>query len=108
FSEGWLAAIRLLLLDADEAALRQRLQSGCPLLRDYVQREVLAELDEELLGDLHALALLPRFSASLCEHLLEGRGSDLLHGLQRRQLFLRSLDSSGSWFRLWHPLAQVL
>lgn len=108
FTEGWLAAIRLLLLDADEDALRQRLQSGCPLLRDYVQREVLAELDEELLGDLHALALLPRFSASLCAHLLEGRGDDLLSGLQQRQLFVRSLDSTGTWFRLWHPLAQVL
>ncbi|MGG6497110.1 UNVERIFIED_CONTAM: helix-turn-helix transcriptional regulator, partial [Bacteroidetes bacterium 56_B9] len=77
-SEGWLAAIRLLLLDADEEALRQRLQAGCPLLRDYVQREVLADLDDELRSDLHALALLPRFALSLCEHLLEGRGAELL------------------------------
>ena len=107
-SEGWLAAIRLLLLDVDEYALRQRLQAGCPLLRDYVQREVLADLDEELRSDLHALALLPRFSRSLCEHLLEGRGSELLGELQRRQLFVRSLDSSGTWFRLWRPLAEVL
>lgn len=107
-SEGWLAAIRLLLLDADEDALRQRLQDGCPVLRDYVQREVLLDLDEELRGDLHALALLPRFSLSLCEHLLEGRGSELLAELQRRQLFVRSLDSSGTWFRLWRPLAEVL
>ncbi|MDZ4193924.1 MAG: helix-turn-helix transcriptional regulator, partial [Pseudomonas sp.] len=107
-SEGWLAAIRLLLLDVDEDALRQRLQAGCPLLRDYVQREVLADLDEELRSDLHALALLPRFSRSLCEHLLEGRGSELLGELQRRQLFVRSLDSSGTWFRLWRPLAEVL
>ncbi|WP_457980256.1 LuxR C-terminal-related transcriptional regulator [Ectopseudomonas composti] len=107
-SEGWLAAIRLLLLDADEDALRQRLQDGCPVLRDYVQREVLADLDEELRSDLHALALLPRFSLSLCEHLLDGRGSQLLAELQRRQLFVRSLDSSGTWFRLWRPLAEVL
>lgn len=107
-SEGWLAAIRLLLLDADEEALRQRLQAGCPLLRDYVQREVLADLDDELRSDLHALALLPRFALSLCEHLLEGRGAELLSELQRRQLFVRSLDSSGTWFRLWRPLANVL
>ncbi|MDP9937918.1 LuxR C-terminal-related transcriptional regulator [Ectopseudomonas alcaliphila] len=107
-SEGWLAAIRLLLLDADEEALRQRLQAGCPLLRDYVQREVLADLDDELRSDLHALALLPRFALSLCEHLLEGRGAELLSELQRRQLFVHSLDSSGTWFRLWRPLANVL
>ncbi|MGP0171712.1 LuxR C-terminal-related transcriptional regulator [Pseudomonas sp. NCHU5208] len=107
-SEGWLAAIRLLLLDADEAALRQRLQDGCPLLRDYVQHEVLAELDDELRSHLHALALLPRFSAALCEYLLEGHGNDLLAELQRRQLFVRSLDSSGTWFRLWRPLGEVL
>lgn len=107
-SEGWLAAIRLLLLDADEAALRQRLQAGCALLRDYVEREVLDGLDAELRADLCALALLPRFSAALCAHLLEGRGGELLGELQRRQLFVRSLDSSGTWFRLWRPLAEVL
>ncbi len=107
-SEGWLAAIRFLLLDVDEEALRQRLQAGCPLLRDYVQREVLADLDEELRSHLRALALLPRFSASLCEYLLESRGGEVLGELQRRQLFVRSLDSSGSWFRLWRPLAEVL
>ena len=107
-AEGWLAATRLLLLDAGEDALRQRLQAGCPLLRDYVQREVLAGLDEELRSDLHALAVLPRFSLSLCEHLLDGRGSELLGELQRRQLFIRNLDSSGTWFRLWRPLAEVL
>lgn len=111
-SEGWLAAIRLLLLDADEAALRQRLQAGCALLRDYVEREVLGSLDAELRADFCALALLPRFSAALCTHLLEGRGGELLGELlgelQRRQLFIRALDSSGTWFRLWRPLAQVL
>lgn len=107
-SEGWLAAIRLLLLDADEDALRQRLHDGCPVLRDYVQREVLDDLDQELRSDLHALALLPRFSLSLCEHLLDGRGAELPSELQRRQLFVRCLDSSGTWFRLWRPLAEVL
>lgn len=107
-SEGWPAAIRLLLLDADEAALRQRLRDGCPLLRDYVEREVLAGLDEELHADFCTLALLPRFCAELCAHLLDGRGSELLQQLQRRQLFVRGLDSSGTWFRLWRPLAQVL
>ena len=59
-------------------------------------------------GNADTLALLPRFSLPLCEHLLEGRGSELLGELQRRQLFVRSLDSSGTWFRLWQPLAEVL
>jgi ATP/maltotriose-dependent transcriptional regulator MalT len=38
-SEGWLAGVSLLLLNADEQAVRERLIAGTSLLRDYVQRE---------------------------------------------------------------------
>ena len=40
--EGWPAGVCLMLLNADEQALRERLLAGTPLLRDYVQREVMA------------------------------------------------------------------
>jgi len=106
-SEGWLAGVRLLLLDADEQALEQRLVNGTPLLRDYIVQDVLADLNDELREALFALTLLPRFCAELCEHVLDG-GAERLATLRQRQLFIRGLDSCGDWFRLWRPLALVL
>ncbi|PZP23735.1 LuxR C-terminal-related transcriptional regulator [Pseudomonas kuykendallii] len=106
-SEGWLAGVRLLLLDADEQALAQRLVNGTALLRDYIVQDVLADLEDELREALFALALLPRFCAELCEHVLDG-GAERLAVLLQRQLFIRTLDSCGDWFRLWRPLALVL
>lgn len=107
-SEGWLAGVCLLLMHADEHTLRERMEGGTLFLRDYIQREVLNPLPEELRTALFSLVHLPRFSASLCEHVLQGGGASLLTQLRTRQLFIRPLDSCGEWFRVWRPLAQVL
>lgn len=107
-SEGWLAGVSLLLLNADEQAVRERLVAGTPLLRDYVQREVLEGQSEDVRRALFALARMPRFSSQLCEHVLEGVGSDILDVLKTFQLFIRQIDNCGEWFRLWRPLALML
>ncbi len=106
--EGWPAGVCLMLLGADEQALRERLVAGTPLLRDYVQREVLAGLGDEVRRALLALARMPRFSAELCDHVLDGVGSEILDVLKTRQLFIRQIDNCGEWFRLWKPLALML
>ena len=106
--EGWPAGVCLMLLGADEQALRERLVAGTPLLRDYVQREVLAGLGDEVRRALLALARMPRFSAELCDHVLDGVGSEVLDVLKTRQLFIRQIDNCGEWFRLWKPLALML
>lgn len=107
-SEGWLAGVSLLLLNANEQAVRERLVAGTPLLRDYVQREVLEGQSEDVRRALFALARMPRFSAQLCEHVLDGIGSDILDVLKTFQLFIRQIDNCGEWFRLWSPLVLVL
>ncbi|MCY1283660.1 HTH-type transcriptional regulator MalT [compost metagenome] len=106
--EGWAAGLCLLLFKTDVAGLRERLAAGTPLLQEYIEREVLDALPPPLLRALRLLAHIPRFSAGLCEELLEEAGAELLGELQERQLFLRALDSSGIWFRLWRPLALIL
>ncbi|WP_434456713.1 helix-turn-helix transcriptional regulator [Stutzerimonas urumqiensis] len=106
--EGWLAGVCLLLLNADEQSLRERLAAGTPLLRDYIYREVLDGVAEDIRHALFVLARMPRFSAALCEHVLDGAGTGLLDQLKARQLFIRQLDSCGEWFRLWRPFAQLL
>ena len=108
YSEGWLAGLCLMLLNADEQTLQERMQGGTLFLRDYVQREVLGNLPEELRLALLSLVHLPRFSASLCEHVLQGGGASLLAQLRTRQLFIRPLDSCGEWFRMWRPMRLVL
>lgn len=107
-SEGWLAGVSLLLLNADEQAVRERLVAGTPLLRDYVQKEVLEGQSEDVRRALFALARMPRFSSKLCEHVLDGIGPDFLDVLKTFQLFLRQIDNCGEWFRLWRPLALML
>ena len=107
-TEGWPAGVCLMLLSADEQALRERLIAGTPLLRDYVQREVMAGLSEDVRRALVALARMPRFSAELCDHVLDGVGREILGILKTLQLFIRQIDNCGEWFRLWKPLALML
>jgi ATP/maltotriose-dependent transcriptional regulator MalT len=108
-SEGWLAGICLLLIGGTADNLGQRLAAGTPLLLEYLEREVLATLPPPLMHALFVLAHMPRFSAGLCEHLLEEHGgAGVLEQLRQRQLFLHGLDSCGEWFRLWRPLATML
>src|SRR5690606_37995544 len=57
---------------------------------------------------LYALARLPRFSPQLCEHVLDGVGSNILDVLKTFQLFIRQIDNCGEWFRLWRPVALML
>ena len=108
-SEGWLAGVCLLLLGGTADQLGERLAAGTPLLQEYVEREVLAALPDTLRQALLILARMPRFSEALCRHLLEDLdGEQILEQLRQRQLFLRSLDGTGTWFRLWRPLADLL
>lgn len=106
--EGWLAGVSLLLLNADEQAVRERLVAGTPLLKDYVQREVLEGQSDDVRRALFALARMPRFSTQLCEHVLDGVGRNILDLLNTYQLFIRQIDNCGEWFRLWRPLALIL
>lgn len=107
-SEGWLAGVSLLLLSADEQAVRERLVAGTPLLRDYVHKEVLDGQSEDVRRALFSLARMPRFSSKLCEHILDGIGADILDVLKTFQLFIRQIDNCGEWFRLWRPMALML
>ncbi|MBM7060090.1 helix-turn-helix transcriptional regulator [Pseudomonas sp. UL073] len=107
-TEGWPAGICLLLFKTDTEGLRERIAGGTPLLQEYIGREVLNDLPLPLARALRVLAHIPRFSADLCEQLLEEGGAEMLGELRDRQLFLHGLDSSGQWFRLWRPLALIL
>lgn len=103
---GWIAAVRLLSLGAEQAQ-RQGGEAGI-LLSDYLEHEVFAGLPGELRQALGQLAHMPRFNAALCEHLLGvGEGAAWLQALRERGLFIQA-QADGGWYSLFAPLARLL
>lgn len=108
YCSGWLAGVCLTLLEADEPSLPTRLRTGTAYLHEYMQRELLAPLDDELRYVLMTLAHLPRFTAELCEHVLEAPQSPIFQLLLDHQLLVRAQECEGEWWCLWAPLAAAL
>lgn len=91
---GWCAGVRLM---------------PAGLLGPYLERELLARLDEEQQEILCALAHLSKASAELCEQLWEGQqGARVFKRLLDAQTFLLPIDNQPGWFRLLPAVAQVL
>jgi ATP/maltotriose-dependent transcriptional regulator MalT len=95
-TEGWAAGLQLfhLATRGKAAAERQRLLAGLGpssrLMREYLARNVVAELPDELREFLVGTCVLRRLTGSLCDRLLERHGSRaLLEELERRSVFTR-------------------
>lgn len=114
-TEGWAAGLQLFHLatrgkSADE---RRRILGGAGsstrLLREYLARNVLAELPEELRRFLVDTCVLVRLTGDLCDQLLDRRGSALLlEELARRQLFTVAVDEGEGSFRYHEVLRSHL
>ncbi|HEY4228269.1 MAG TPA: BTAD domain-containing putative transcriptional regulator, partial [Candidatus Limnocylindrales bacterium] len=114
-TEGWAAGLQLFHLatrgkSADE---RRRILgsvgSSTRLLREYLTRNVLAELPDELRRFLLDTCVLPRLTGDLCDRLLERRGSALLlEELARRQLFTVVVDEGEGSYRYHEVLRSHL
>ena len=102
-TEGWPAALVLAglwLRDVDDPS---RAVSGFGgdqrFVVEYLSQEVLASLDEETRSFLQGASVLGRFTAELCDAVLERTDSaSVLAGLERSNLFIRRLERGG-WFR---------
>jgi len=78
-------------------------------LADYVRGEHLADLDAETLTFLRRSAVLSRMSGPLCDAVLETSGSGRrLGAIDRSNLFVVPLDTSGKWYRYHHLFRDVL
>ncbi len=114
-TEGWAAGLQLFHLatrgkSADE---RRRILGGVGsstrLLRDYLARNVLAELPDDLRRFLVDTCVLVRLTGDLCDELLDRRGSALLlEELARRQLFTVAVDESEGSYRYHEVLRSHL
>ena len=106
-TEGWPAALVLAglwLETVEHPASAVREFGGSHLfVADYLSKEVLASLSDDVRGFLRGIAVLGRFRVDLCDYVLERSDSRArLAELQRANLFVSRLGRGG-WFRL-HPL----
>ncbi|MBW1247214.1 helix-turn-helix transcriptional regulator [Pseudomonas tolaasii] len=100
FSAGWCAGVRIALLG-----------DGHPdkTLLDYLQHELFSTLPAELAEAWRVLAHLPRFNASLCEHLFgAGDGDHYLRDLQALGAFIQPWEDTSDWLQVFPPLARLL
>ncbi|HAJ37225.1 MAG TPA: LuxR family transcriptional regulator [Chloroflexi bacterium] len=114
-TEGWVAGLQLAGLSlqqaADPAAALAALAGSQRYIADYLTDEVLAHQPPPVRHFLLATAILDRFCADLCAHLLDLTVTDcaaMLDALARANLFLIPLDDALTWFRYHHLFADLL
>lgn len=107
-TEGWPAAVQLYRLalgsDAVRASLRQGRASAPREVADYLAENVLGQQPAAVQSFLLQTCVLARFSASLCDALLDRHDShEMLAKLERDGLFVRRLAAAEGWFT-YHAL----
>jgi LuxR family maltose regulon positive regulatory protein len=114
-TQGWPASLELAGLalagSIGPANLEGPLRGSRHLMSDFLMEEVLRQQSDAIRNFLLKTSVLERFSASLCDHVLQdtSRGSaDVLALLQHCNMFLLPLDDEHEWF-CYHPLfAEIL
>jgi DNA-binding SARP family transcriptional activator len=114
-TEGWAAGLQLfhLATRGKSAEERRRILTGAGssvrLLREYLARNVLAELPDELRRFLVETSVLGRLTGPLCDRLLARRGSAaILDELAHRQIFTVALDDDEGSYRYHEVLRSHL
>ena len=120
-TEGWAVGLQLAGLALARQPVDWSIPAGQAHIFDYLASEVLRREAPEIQEFLKISALFDRFCVSLCDYLsssakfrfAESRGGDsrgfdegwsgVLSYIERANLFLVPLDSTGTWFR-YHAL----
>ncbi len=111
-TEGWPAGLYLATLSLagrDEPdAFVHEFSGDNRYIGDYLTEEVLTRQPPEVRDFIISVSILERFSASLCDFVLEtDRSGRILAELERSNLFLVPLDARRRWFRFHHLFAAV-
>ena len=104
-TEGWPAGLYLAALIARDGRLEVGAVSGQDrYVADYLYRESLVGLPDDLQRFLRRTSVLDQLSGSLCDAVLEGTGSQaVLRELEAGSLFVAPLDGRREWYR-YHAL----
>lgn len=103
-TEGWAAGLQLFHLATQRKPANERrdtlnaLGYGAKPVREYLARNALEELGEELKEFLLQTSLLVRLSGRICDEFLGRTGSGaVLEELERRQIFTQAIDDLGNF-----------
>ncbi len=112
-TEGWAAGLRLASIalqeHADASRFINQFTGSHRAVLEYLLSDVLERQPERVQRFLAHTSVLDRFTASLCDAVTgEGNGRAMLASLEQKNLFLRSLDDEGIWYRYHHLLAEAL
>ena len=111
-TEGWPAGLYLATMSLigreDPDAFVHEFSGDNRYIGDYLIEEVLSRESEDVRAFILEVSIFERFSASLCEFVLQmPRAGRIMHDLERSNLFLVPLDASRQWFRFHHLFAAV-
>ncbi len=104
-TEGWPVGLYLAALIARDSHGGVAAVSGDDrYISDYLYRESMGALPEDVQHFLRCTAVLEQFSAELCDALLgESDSQARLHEMEASNVFIIALDRRREWFR-YHPL----
>jgi LuxR family transcriptional regulator, maltose regulon positive regulatory protein len=108
--EGWAVGLQLAALARSHLPAEWEIPTGEAHIFEYLAEEVLRCESHQVQDFLMRTALFDRFSAPLCEDLFGPAFPvpELLTYVERSNLFLIPLDSSGTWFRYHALFAEFL
>ena len=111
--EGWPAGLYLAALwlrSVDDPAVAVRTFGGAhQQVADYLAGEVLDGLADGQRAFLLRAAVLDRFSAEMCDAVLDRADSAaMIADLERSNVFIVRLDGRGEWFRFHHLFRDLL
>jgi serine/threonine-protein kinase/serine/threonine-protein kinase PknK len=112
-TDGWAAALQLASLSlrghSDPTALIQNLSGRHKAIGEYLASNVLDSLEPDLLDFLLSTCITKQICSGLATALTGNRrGQSVLEEIEKRDLFLRSTDTEGSWFQYHHLFADYL
>ena len=112
-TEGWVAGLQLVAISLRQSSLQaQTFLTESKLDRhisDYLLEEVFLSQSEDLKRFLLITALTRRFCAGLCNAMLKQRSAAVwMEQLEKKDLFLVSLDNHRTWYRYHELFRQFL
>jgi LuxR family maltose regulon positive regulatory protein len=115
--EGWPAGLHLAVLSLRSAGSQESvlkaLSSKNPNITGYLVDEVLSQQLPAVYSFLLKTSILERFSASLCDAVIEESDTAwsaraCLEWIERAELFVIPLDNSREWYRYHHLFQELL
>jgi LuxR family maltose regulon positive regulatory protein len=112
-TEGWIAGLQLAALSLQDHPNKQSqiaaFSGSNRHLIEYLADEVMSRQPKKVQAFLLNTAVLERFNASLCDAVTQDEdSSEMLHALEKANLFLVPLDNEGEWYRYHHLFADFL